>query len=373
VKQTILFQLKSLTLTHEPEALPDVKEAIAKTILGNPGGIQYRQRDALKKVKEIKPLHFFPLRKNGKLLLVMALAERITYNENRAYYTYYVRYVSFNPAFTVKSLTHSNSSQSLYRIGNSFMKEGMKKHAENFAFTLKDSNADASKKIYYAYVEESNIRSLNFTEFFFEKIRDFTIITYSNLFPHPDRRVLKIQVSDLDRMTRILENEYLHHSFFFLEKEKLLSDYYVLKENDEILTGVQARITNWKIEELPGITGKIIKNILPYVPLLSRFIKPGRFTFLTFDTMYCTNGNEHLIPLLFRAVCAILNVYAGMIYIDSKDPLCARIRNLRNMGFLNRVYKNAKGVLVTRFVNFTDKEKQEFIDHPVYISGYDLT
>ena len=373
MKSTVLLQLKSLTLTHETEALPDVKDTIANTVLGNPGGIRYRQLDALKKADEIKPLHFFPLRKNGKIISLMALAERITYHEGVPYYTYYVRYVSFNPAYSVKSANSSDRSLAIHRMGNSFIKEGMKKHAENFPFLLKEKLADPEKRIYYAYVEKSNLRSLNYTEFFFEKIRTFPIIAYSNFFPRADNRVGQIAESGYDTLVKLLHTVYHKHSFFFPEKEKLLSHYFVLKEGDNILAGVQAQENHWKIEELPGILGSIIKNVLPHLPVFSRVIKSNRFTFLTFDTLYCQQGAEHLLPVLFRSVCALTQVYAGLFYIDENDPLCLPVKKGIKMGLLNKLFRNSHGVVVAKFVNFSEEEKQSFYHSPVYFSGYDLT
>ncbi len=371
--QTIILQYKSLTLTHEPEALPDVREAIKNTVLGNPGGTRYRHLDALRKIEEIKPLHFFPFRKDGNLISVLALAERITYLKGIPYYTYYVRYVSFNTVYTVKNLKFSEQDARMQRMGNSFMKEGIKKHAETFPFVLKDDSANPTKKLYYAFVEASNIRSLNYTTFFFEKIRNITAITYSNLFPRHDKRVTLITSSELNRVTELLQSAYAGHSFFRLNKEKLLSNYYVFVDNNEIVAGLQAQVANWKIEELPGWFGRVIKIILPYMPVLSRLIKPKRFTFLTFDTLYCREKYDHLLPVLFRSVCAIKKVYVAMIYIDTEDPLRTRVAQLKKMGMLNKIFGHALGVLVANFINFTDEEKQAFYNSPVYISGYDLT
>ena len=373
MKSTVLLQLKSLTLTYEPEAFPDVKETISKTILGNPGGIRYRQLDALKKVDVIRPLHFFPLRKSGSIISIMALAERITYHNGIPYYSFYVRYVSFNPAYSVKNAKSHDHSMAIHRMGNSFIKEGMKKHAEDFPFLLKDEKADEKKRIYYAYVEESNYRSLNYTEFFFEKIRDFTTITYSNIFPRADKRVSKISLSAYDTLSALLQTSFQKHTFFFLEKEKLLTGYYVLMEGEEIIAGVQAQVNNWKIEKLPGIMGGFIKNILPYLPVFSRVLKPKRFTFLTFDTIYCQKGSEQLLPVLFRSVCALTKVYAAMIHIDNADPLHYLLKKSKKMGLLNTLFSDAHSVVMAKFVNFTDKEKEPFYHNPVYFSGYDLT
>ncbi len=365
----VLIQYKSLILTHETEAMPDVREAIGSTVLGSPGGIRYRQLDALRKIDEIKPLHFFPMRKKGELISVMAITERITFLYQVPCYTYYVRYVSFNPTYAVKT---GLPETRIHRMGNSFMKEGMRKHAEDFTYELINNRADP-KKIYYAFVEERNLLSINYTEFFFEKIRNFTIISFSSLFPRIDKRVTRIDPSRHSLLIDLLQKNYSKHSFFFYEDERLLSDYFILTEKDEILAGVRARVANWKIEELPGFFGRMTVKLLPNIPSLNRMIKPQRFTFLTFDTLYCREECDILLRVLFHSVCAILKVHAGMIYIDSNDPLCIKISGLRGMGLLNRIFGKAHGIAVAKFVGFTDEEKRNFYTNPIYISGYNLT
>jgi len=364
-----LIQYRSLSITHEPVALPDVKEAIANTVLGNPGGLRYRQLDALRKIDEIKPLHFFPLRKDGELISVLALAERITNHGHSSYFTNYVRYVSFNPAYSVKNLTQPG----LQRIGNSMIKESMKKHSETFPFTLQNHAAVKDKRIYHAFVEESNLRSLNFTEFFFEKIRKFTVIPYSNLFPGYDERVSKISPADLPELISILKKKYENHTFFFLEQDQLPAYYYVLKENGRIVAGVKARQANWKIVALKGIGGWLVKYVLPYTPVFSRILKPSKFTFLTFDTLFCEPGSEHLLSTLFSSVCQLSKVYAALIYSDSEDPVRQQVLRSGNLGLINKMFGDFRGIVMARFVNFTDGEKRAFFNSPSYISGYDLT
>lgn len=358
---------------HEPELSPDVEEAIRKTMLGNPDGIRYRHLEAIKKIGEIEKLHFFPLRKNGELIYVMALAERITKFKGSYFYTYYVRYVTFNPVFAAKTLISDKNITKMQRVGNSFFKKGMINHANSFPFELKSEKADPQKRIYYAHVEETNLRSLNFTEFFFEKIRNFNIITYSNVFPKDNVQVSKLKKNDLKKMLCKLGKYYSNHSLFYTDEQDLLENYFVLKRDGEIIAGVMAKIANWKIEQIPGFFGKIVKHVLPYMPVLKRITTKESFRFLSFDTIYCKEGEDQVLTELFGSVCAQLKVYAAMIYLDSREPLVDRINKLDKMGLLNKLYTNVQGVILARFINFTDAEKKEFKENPVYISGYDLT
>lgn len=368
-----LIRLKTLSLNHESEAAADVIEAIKNTVLGNPDGIRYQLLDSLRKLKEIKPLQFFTLRKNSELLYVMALVERITSLKSRFYYTYNVRYVTFSQYYAAQTLTAGNNAGGIQKLGNSFIKEGMRKHAESYNFTLKDESADNDKKLYYAFVEESNLRSMNFTGFFFEPVRTFSVITYSNIFPKVSDRVAKIGSGEVPHIRSLLDNFYKNHSFYFLDENDFRNNYYVVKVGNAILAGVKAGRANWKFLQLPGKAGKFLIKVLPWLPVFSRIIKPGRFSFLTFDTLYCPPGNEKYLLELFESVCAINKVYAAMVYLDKHDELYDRVMGLKNMGLLHRLFKNAFGKVLVRFVNFTDEEKMEFFINPAYLSGYDMT
>jgi len=368
---SIILRHGSLTLSYEPDISDDVKDILLKSVLGSPDGIRYRLLETLKTVEELKPISFFPLRKNGELISMIALSERITSLCDVLSHTFYVCFVNFNPAYSVKNITDEGTA-SREKLGNSFIKEALIKHAESLPNRLQDPEADPSKKIYYAFVEESNLRSLNFTRFFFTRVRSLSIITFSSLFPKADKRFEPLSDKDLEWMYGKLKTSYRHHSLFFLDKDSLTANYYILKEGDEIVAGIRANITSWKIEQLPGLLGKILIRIIPLIPLLNRVIRKSCFRFLGFDTPYFKEGKSHLLPKLFSSICAEHKIYAGMVYLDSDDFLNRDIYTLRNMGFLNKLYKGGTGVVAARFVNFPEEEIKKFCDSPVYVSGYDL-
>jgi hypothetical protein len=373
VEVKTLIRQQSLTLTYQQVPDGEIVAAITSTILGNPDGIRYKLLNAAKRLKEIDPVHIFALRRKGELIYVMVLAERITNTLAKPYITYYVRYVSFSAKFSAGNLTRASKAMSMQRIGNSVMKEGIRQHAENFTGTLTHDAVETKKKIYYAYVEESNLRSINFTEFFFEPIRNFSIITYSKFFPKADQRFSKPDAAEAGLLLPLLNEYYAGHSLYFLQTRDIQENYYILKEEGIIVAGVKAQIANWKIEQVPGLSGKILLHVLPFLPVFSRIINRDRFRFLTFDSLYCKPGKENLLPVLFQSVARSLRVYAAMIYLDNADPLLEKIKKLKGMGLLNRLFKITKAIVMARFINFTESEKKPFRENPVYFSGYDLT
>jgi hypothetical protein len=247
----------------------------------------------------------------------------------------------------------------------------MKKHAETFTSTLQDSNICSDKKLYYAYVEDSNFRSLDFTDFFFEKIRNFSVIPFSRIIPKKDPRVHL--VNNEQEFLHIISDCYQHYTFFSPNESSNHYSCYVLIENNEVVAGLKAGIANWKIEQIPGFAMKLLLKIIPRLPYLKRVIQPGLFRFLTIDTLICKKDREEVLPNLFESVCAIKKVYSAMIYTDSDTETYRQLKTLKKMGLLNRFLREAKGVILARFVNFSSEEKKEFYENPVYISGFDLS
>lgn len=372
MKNKVLLRLKSLTLWHEYSPGKDVYDTIEKTLLGNPGGMRYQLLDTPKKLKETPNTNFFTMRKRDNLYCVMALMERITRFKQNLYNTCYVRYVTFNQQLSTKK-TAADKQQRMQRLGQSFIKEGMRQHAENYPFQFDNPEIHPEKKLYYAYVEKSNKRSLDFTNFFFQKIGEFEVKMYSNLYPNIQKGFEKLSPKDLPKVKALFKQSYNQHAFFFIDDNNLLEHCFVIKEGEEIVAATKARISNWRLEEVPGIAGKMLTHVLPYMPAFSRVIKKNRFSFVTFDTLYCKPGFDNYISKLFESVCTYFKIYTGMIYLDKDEEIAQRIGELNNLGFFNKIYTDAGGDILARFVKFTDKEKQEFIDNPTYVSGYDLT
>lgn len=368
----VLLKMRSLELLHEARLTQDIEDAVRETIIGNPSGIQYQHLDSAKKIHEMDTIRFFTLRRGGVLIYVMALVERITQFKKSTYNTYNVRYVSFSEKLAKKT-TADRKYQSQRRIGNSFFKEGMQKHSETIPFSLKGRSTHPDKKLYYAYVEDSNIRSMEFTQFFFEKISELSVIPASKLFPRRNDNLSKINDSEIDKMLDLLKKEYSQHSFYFCDKENLADNYYILKDGEEIVMGACVHQVNWKIVNLPSILGRLFIKTIPIIPLFSRLLKKDKFRFLSFDTFYCQPEKESQLPTFIEAIMAETRIYSAMLYFNKKEPQFNRLRPYIKRGLLGRIFKGASGAVLARFVNFSEKEKEEFKEHPVYISAYDMT
>ena len=370
-KQTLL-KYKSLEFCYEPEVSEDIEEAVRNTILGNPTGLQYRHLDSVRKIHEIYPIDFFTLRKDGILNFVLALVERITNYNGSSYFTYNVRYVSFNQKLA-KKITENRKFQAQKRISNSFIKEGMLKIAESFDFVLKNEGNQPDKKLYYAYVEESNIRSMEFTRFFFEKIREIAVNSYCRLLPRKNKNIGRLKEEEKPVMEELLNERYRNYTFYFFEKGLLDNDYYILRENGEIIIGAKIQRVHWKLVNVPGFMGKMLLKIIPYIPYFSRILKKGKFQFLTIDNVYYKPGKEDQLETFFKAVLAEHKLCISFFYLDIEDPLYSEIMKIKRKGLLSKFYGGARAAVLARFVNFLEEEKKQFYEHPIFVSAYDMT
>jgi len=174
-------------------------------------------------------------------------------------------------------------------------------------------------------------------------------------------------------MESILLGYYKDYSFFSTDYSFFGDRYYVLKEGDEIIAGVSAIPSVYKVYEVPGIWGWVMMSVLPKMPYFRRLFRPGEFRYLVFDAIYCKPGREELLADLFESACAAEGFHTGLTWLDDRSLLFDKIRTSVRMGALNRMLNAKPGLVYSKFINLTDKEKECFYDAPAYISGFDFS
>ncbi len=95
----------------------------------------------------------------------------------------------------------------------------------------------------------------------------------------------------------------------------------VLKEGDEIIAGVCAIPTSYKVYDVPGVWGWIMMKVLPKVPYYRRLFRPGEFRYLVFDAIYYKKGREEALAPLFESACAAEGFHTGLTWLDDRSEL----------------------------------------------------
>jgi len=65
--------------------------------------------------------------------------------------------------------------------------------------------------------------------------------------------------------------------------------------------------------------------------------------------------------------------HTGLTWLDDRSLLYDKIRTGVKMGALNRMLNAKPGLVYTRFLNFSEEEKEPFYNAPAYISGFDFS
>lgn len=331
---------------------PDMEtiDLLKSTQWGTDGPI-YQHKDTEQRILKMdKPL-FFSLRKNAKTIGTCNFTRRKINVKGKIYESCYSRYFAIE-------------KKSQGKIFGYLILKIIKAYFEQNTF---------EPTIFYAYVDPENLRSHKLLQHIgFSVMRKFETYVFSRSFPKADSRVSRIKYEERHELLDLLIKQYANYTFVNFEKLFLLDNYFVLRRDNKIVAGIQANSTAWVIHSLPGFSGKIIINLIPHLPILSRLFNPKNFHFVAFDGVYCKEGYEKDLFLLMESVCALLNLNTGMMWLDADSELCARLKNAGDWGIMNKLKENIPGYLVAAFKNVSEKECKAFYNCPAYINALDL-
>jgi hypothetical protein len=226
----------------------------------------------------------------------------------------------------------------------------------------------------YAFVESMNERSKNLVhQAGYEYIRSFLTVAFSRFTPKSDKRVTKLRDEEKPVMEALLSEYYKQYSFFSTDYTFFGDKYYILKEGEEIIAGVCAIPSVYKVFDVPGIWGWVMMKVLPKTPYFRRLFRPGEFRYLVFDAIYCKKGQESKLGKLFESACAAEGFHTGLTWLDDHSKLYDKMRTVVKMGALNRMLNAKPGLVYSKFINLTETEKEGFYNAPAYISGFDFS
>jgi len=290
------------------------------------------------------------------------------------YPTSYLRYLAFQSTYR-SDINWRKRRKTLikHEKDDSFKQKTLEIFSKPHMLDLTDV-FEGDKHIMYAFLESMNERSKNLVhQAGYDYIRSFLTIAFSRFSPKSDKRVVKLGDEEKGEMESLLLDYYKDYSFFSSEYSFFGNKYYVLKEGGEIIAGVSAIPSVYKVYDVPGIWGWVMMKVLPKTPFYRRLFRPGEFRHIVFDAIYCKQGQEKLLAPLFESACAAEGFNTGLTWLDDRSRLYDKIRTEVKMGLLNRMLNAKPGLVYTRFINLTEEEKDCFYDAPAYISGFDFS
>ncbi len=232
---------------------------------------------------------------------------------------------------------------------------------------------EQAKTIFVGFVEKGNRSSYKVSESAgYHTIGKIKTNGFSRFFPKRSKNIQQI-ISDHDKkeVIRLLKDQYREHALVQFDSLFMHDNYYVIKENDEIVAGCQFHKAHWVINKMPGLMGKIILNVVPRIPLLNKLFNPKKFLFLAFEGIYFKPGKEKKLHELFEGLLAKEKLKTALFWMDEKCPWRSALNRYGKQGLISKFVKDSDVYIMASYRNMTPEEIEKTEKSPLYASGFD--
>lgn len=370
-----VFNYQGLEVKVSDYANDGILDILNHAIQGSEGGLRFSLQNIAPRIEAYKDqIRFVSLYRKNQITGTVGSCFRISGQGPLRYPTSYLRYLAFQSTYQ-SDLNWRKRREAHIKPekDDSFKQKTLEIFSKPHMLDL-NNVFEGDKHIMYAFVESMNERSKNLVhQAGYDYIRSFLTVAFSRFSPKPDKRVEKLRDEEKGKMELLLQEYYRDYSFFSTEYSFFGNKYYVLKEGDEIIAGVSTIPSVYKVYDVPGIWGWVMMKVLPKIPYFRRLFRPGEFRYLVFDAIFCKKGREAVLADLFESACAAEGFHTGLTWLDDRSELYDKIRTGVRMGSLNRMLNAKPGLVYTKFINLSQKEKDLFYDAPAYISGFDFS
>lgn len=370
-----VLDYKGLEVKVSDYANDGILDILNHAVQGSEGGLRFSLQNIAPRIEAYKSrIRFVSLYKKNQITGTVGSCYRISGQGKLRYPSSYLRYLAFQSTYQ-SDLKWRRRRKALIKPekDDTFKQKTLEIFSKPHLLDL-DNVFEGDKHVMYAFVESMNERSKNLVhQAGYEYIRSFLTVAFSRFSPKPDERVTKLLKEEKEKMESLLMEYYRDYSFFSSDHSFFGDNYYILKEGDNIIAGVNAIPSVYKVYNMPGVWGWVIVRVLPKMPYFRRLFRPGEFRHLVFDSIYCKTGKENLLATLFESACAAEGFHTGLTWLDDRSLLYDKIRSEVKMGALNRMLNAKPGLVYTRFLNFSEEEKEPFYNAPAYISGFDFS
>ena len=370
-----LFEYKGLEVRVSDYANEGILDILNHAVQGSEGGLRFSLQNIALRIAAYKDqIRFVSLYKKNQITGTVGSCFRVTGQGSLRYASSYLRYLAFQSTYQSDSGWRKRRKAIIKpEKDDNFKQKTLEIFGKPHLLDLNDV-FEGDKHIMYAFVESMNERSKNLVnQAGYEYIRSFLTVAFSRFSPKTDSRVSGIREEEKVKMESLLLAYYSDYSFFSSDYSFYGDRYYVLREGNEIVAGVSAIPSVYKVYDVPGIWGWVMMKFLPKIPYFRRLFQPGEFRYLVFDAIYCKEGHEHLLGKLFESTCALEGFHTGLTWQDDHSLLYDKLRTVVKMGALNRMLNAKPGLVYSKFINLSEKEKECFYNAPAYISGFDFS
>lgn len=368
-QKIVLFQRGSFEAGVILDPTDEIMSMLNNMTVGS-SGAQYLHKNIGERMTQLPNKYFLYIAQSGHVKGSFTAAQRTIQADFGLANAYYVRYLVFHEkmqATKEKPVKHGRSDGMFKKMTKRYLSDSPAKYGIGY-------NEDASlPSFFYAFFDAENFRSTDMSQIMgLQPVGDFDTFTFTRLHPRAYANVEQLDQVHYPAMKERLAQQYQNFSaytdiFLFLN-----NNYFVWKENGEVVAGVQVNKCQWEVKNMSGISGFFMLRVLPYLPGIRHYFNPKKFEFITFDYIYVKPGYENKLQLLFTTMLQKFDVNFSLLWQDVKSPLHHTLHEL-DLGFLSNFSKVPTGKIMMTTNNLSEKQLQQITQKPMFTCGLDMT
>lgn len=300
---------------------PETLKLLESVTLGS-NGARYRHLDTRERITQLYKPVFLNLDRNNKTLANITLCRREV--------GWYLRYFAFDTSFQTGAKNQGTTKSGFLKNQiNSFFNEALNGHHDN------------TTNLLYAYIDPKNTRSLIMSENFgFTTKAKIATQTFSRVKPKKQDNIRQIPNEQLGEVYAKVSEYYGNHQLYFTEHTFNKEPFYGYYSKDgSLLAFVKVHKAKWSIERLPGRSGKLLTNIIPFIPRLRSIIKPKRHIFSAVEALWVSKeyNQAEITEALFEGVLHKEQTNSLIWWVDSKSMNYLTLSQTVNWGLMHKL------------------------------------
>ena len=229
----------------------------------------------------------------------------------------------------------------------------------------------------YGYIEADNSRSLKLAEAIgYRRLGSFESMIFNRFRPRDDaavRPLPDLSAAVSEQVAATLEGHYGRFGLNDLDQSVDPTHYWVLREGERVVAGVQAQRKRWRLVDLGGFGGRFLLAALRRTPVVRRALPDGELRFLALSNAFCDAGAENALWRLVEGLLARQGVTVAMLLLDPRAPLHGALRRYGKRGLLSHFGVDAPVHVMAGFAGVGEPLVTALSERPLFISSLDPT
>lgn len=367
-EDVVLFERGSFHFGVTTKIQDETIEMLRGMVVGSHGA-QYHHKNMEERMAQTQNKYFLYMKQSGRVKASVTMALRNVKADFGSVNAYYVRYFMFSSglrASSEKRIKHGKDGF-LKQMFKKYMSEPPAIHGLGYG---EDLNLPS---FFYAYFDAENYRSTELSQILgLSPVGKFDTFAFTRLHPKSSDFVERLAPVHYSSFREKLADYYSEYSLYTDQFLFLNENYFVWRENGEVVAGVQVNKCEWELKKMSGLTGLFMMHILPNTPGLKKYINPKKFEFITYDYLYVKPGHEDKLERLFTTMLNKFEVTFSLLWQDLKSPLHPVI-NKMDKGLLSNFSKVPTGRTMMTLSNIEKDQVDQLMKKPVFTCAMDMT